>query len=64
MPSDTPEEFRERAATCERIAGEVKDQNARETLLYLASRWHAMADEDEQRLNPTKPESESLSSMD
>jgi hypothetical protein len=48
-PREKPREFRQRAAECERLAELSRDANARETLLYVASRWRAMADEDENR---------------
>jgi hypothetical protein len=51
-PEDGPEEFRKRAAECERLAETSGDPRARETLLHVASRWRAMADEDERRLQP------------
>jgi hypothetical protein len=51
-PQDGPRIFRERAAECERLAAETKNPHDRETLLYVASRWRAMADEDERRLQP------------
>jgi hypothetical protein len=50
MPAETPAEFRARAAECERLANEAGNPSARETLLYVASRWFAMAKEDEQRI--------------
>jgi hypothetical protein len=48
-PRDKPQEFRQRAAECERLAELSRDSNARETLLFVASRWRAMADDDENR---------------
>ncbi len=38
--------FRERAAECERLATEVQDPRARETFLYVASRWRALIEAD------------------
>jgi hypothetical protein len=45
----TPEEFRECAARCERLADESTVAATREILLYLAARWNAMAAADEAR---------------
>jgi hypothetical protein len=54
MGTETPQEFRDRAAECERKAAEVSAPEFRETLLYVASRWRELADEDEARLKPNK----------
>ena len=43
----TPQDFRDRAAECERLAATMQEPAARETLLYVASRWRAIADADE-----------------
>jgi hypothetical protein len=43
------EEFRRRAAECEELATITQNANYRRTLLYVASRWRAFADEDERR---------------
>ena len=64
MSLDTPQDFRERADACERLADEAENPRARETLLYVAARWRAMAAEDEGRQKPTKPGSKALSPMD
>ena len=48
-PGDGPRYFRERAAECERLAEISRSPRDRETLLFVASRWRAMADEDERR---------------
>jgi hypothetical protein len=55
-PEGGPEEFRERAAECERLAAETKNPHYRETLLYVASRWRAIAGEDERRWHPRELE--------
>jgi hypothetical protein len=47
MVSITPDECRERAAECQRQAENTTDEHARETLLYVASRWLALAELDE-----------------
>jgi hypothetical protein len=44
------EECRERAADCERLATESRRPNDREAMLYAASRWRDIADEEENRL--------------
>ena len=43
----TPQAFRERAEECERLADEATSLSVRETMLYLAMRWRALADENE-----------------
>ena len=48
-PQNEPQEFRDRAAECERLAELGTNRRDRETLLYVASRWRAMADEDDRR---------------
>ena len=47
MPSETPRDYRRRAAECEKLAAEAQDPRIRETMLYVASRWIAMAEADE-----------------
>ena len=54
-PRDGPEEFRKRAAECERLAETSTSQRARETLLFIAARWRALAEEDERRWRPREP---------
>ena len=54
MVSETSNDFRRRAAECQRLADEFTDERARETLLHVASRWLAIAEADEQELRPTK----------
>jgi hypothetical protein len=51
-----PEEFRRRAAECERLAELSTSRTDRETLLYVASRWRAFADEDEWQWQSREPE--------
>jgi hypothetical protein len=41
------EEYRERAAECERLAGETRDPQSRDILLNLAKRWRELAAEEE-----------------
>ena len=59
MTPRTPQERRQLADECERLAAEAALPEARETLLRLASRWRALADEDEMRLRPRKRKTES-----
>jgi hypothetical protein len=47
MLSETPQELRDRAAEYERKVTEVEFPRYRETLLYVAGRLRALADEDE-----------------
>jgi hypothetical protein len=61
MSPKTPQDFRERAAECERLAETAKNPATRETLLYLASRWRALAEEDEGQSKPRKRKDESPS---
>lgn len=46
--------LRERAEACERLAETATSPETRETMLYLASRWRALADEDEAKLHPSQ----------
>jgi hypothetical protein len=38
-------QYRDRAAACERLAQDAVSLEARETMLYLATRWRALGDE-------------------
>ena len=64
MQSETSRDMRKRAAECERLAKQTETPSARETLLYVAGRWRALADEDERRRPPNKSDSETLSPLD
>jgi hypothetical protein len=44
LTPQTPEEYRDGAAVCERLADEAKDWSTREIILYVAMRWRALAD--------------------
>ena len=46
--------LRDRAEACERLAETATSPEAREGMLYLASRWRALADEDEAKLHPSR----------
>jgi hypothetical protein len=50
--------FRERAAECEQLANITKNPDYRDTLLYIAARWRAFADEDERLVQIGKTEME------
>ena len=56
MTPETPRDFRDRAAACEGLAETTQEPKARETLLYVASRWRAMADADERITQPAETE--------
>src|ERR1700710_2706272 len=47
LTTETPEDFLNRALECEQQALAVQDPKARETLLYVASRWGALATAEE-----------------
>ena len=64
MPPETPKDFRERAANCRLMAAAVKDPKVRETLLYVASRWIALAEDDERQWPLQAQNGKSLSPMD
>ena len=64
MPPETPQYFRERAANCRLMAARAKDPKIREALLYVASRWIALAEEDERQWQPQARNGKSLSPMD
>jgi hypothetical protein len=59
-PPKTPEDYRARAAACERLAASATSSEAREIMHYLAMRWRTLADEDEAKRKP--PDSQALSS--
>jgi uncharacterized protein YceH (UPF0502 family) len=55
----TPKYCRDRAYRCERLAEVAELPETREVLLHLASRWRALAEEDEVRRKPGKRQGES-----
>jgi hypothetical protein len=61
MSPKTPEDFRERAANCERMAAKTKDRQVRETFLYIASKWRALAADDERERTRPSTSGKSLS---
>jgi len=46
-PPKTPQDYRVRAAACERLADLATSSETREIMHYLAVRWRALANEDE-----------------
>ena len=53
MPYVAPlssQDFRERAEACEWFAKTASSAEAQRTMLYLASWWHALADQDEKAI--------------
>jgi hypothetical protein len=56
--SKTPQYYRDRASACQHLADKAGSTEIRETMLYLATRWRVLADEDEakQLLRPGVPE--------
>jgi hypothetical protein len=56
----TPQAYRERAIACERLADRTTNPATRETMLYLAMRWRALADEDEPEAKPINSQSHPL----
>jgi hypothetical protein len=54
LPRETPQDYRQRAAECQKLADDAKDPRARETLLYVVSRWLALADADDPKYEPAK----------
>jgi hypothetical protein len=49
MMPKTPQDFRDRADECERLAETATSPEIRETMIYVASRWRALAEGDEKR---------------
>jgi hypothetical protein len=41
----TPEDYRARAAACERLAASATSAESREIMHFLATRWRGLADE-------------------
>jgi len=42
----SPDECREQAITCERLAANASHDETRKMMLHLATRWRQLADED------------------
>jgi hypothetical protein len=56
MPEDlkSPQYYRERAEACERLAEAALSPETGETMLYVASRWRALPEEEEAKTRPSK----------
>ena len=54
----TPQDYIDRATACEQLADAAKLPETRETMLYLASRWRALADEEEAKQPPKRTETQ------
>ena len=61
MSPKTREDFRERAVNCERMAAKTKDPQVRQTFLYIASKWHALAADDDPERSLRSTDGNSLS---
>ena len=53
----TPQDYRDRATDCERVAQEAVSQETREIMVYLAERWRVLADEVEAQPGAGRPRS-------
>jgi len=51
------QDYRKRADECERLAANPRTFENRRTLLYLAGRWRALADEEETQARTERRES-------
>ena len=51
-PPKTPQDYRVRAAACERLADSATSAETREIMHYLAMRWRALANEAEAKRKP------------
>ena len=60
LPRPTPQDLRDRAGECEQRAASAISAETRETLLYLAKRWRALADEDEAKEKITDRQARAL----
>jgi hypothetical protein len=57
----TPDDFRERVAECERQATKARSPTVRETLVFVARRWRELAAEDEGHRPPNRWEGDQQS---
>ena len=53
-PTKTLRYLRDRQEACERLADTTTSPENREVMLFLASRWRALADEDEAKQHPSQ----------
>ena len=51
----SPQEFRERAAECERLAEKFENPELRATMLDVAATWRRLAAQDEARMARLEP---------
>jgi hypothetical protein len=56
----TPQDYRERADECERLAADAVMPATRETMLYLAARWRSLAAEAEAKAQSSLPPDQSV----
>jgi hypothetical protein len=54
----TPQDYRTRAAACERLAATALSPENREIMRYLAMRWRTLADEDEAKGRAPYPQAQ------
>ena len=52
----TPQDYIDRATASEALADAATSPETRENMLYLAGRWRALADEEEAKQRPQRPE--------
>ena len=56
--------YQERADACTRLAERALSPNTRETMLFLADRWQALADQEAARKKGQRPQPHVASSPD
>ena len=60
----TAEDFQERADACTRLTETALSEAARETMLFLARRWQALADQETARRKGIRPQPHAASPSD
>lgn len=55
-PPTSAEEYRQRAEVCDRLAETARSPHIRETMVYVAARWRALAQEAEARERRATPQ--------
>lgn len=55
MPAMSAADYRQTVEECDRLAETVTSPHIRETMLYMASRWRALAEEQEAKDRHDKP---------
>jgi hypothetical protein len=63
-PIDKTPYLLERAASCDRLAASASSPETRQTMLYLAMRWRALAGVVEAKREPPKPQTQPHPSAD